>query len=148
LIAVTALWLPLLVLEWITLQFYAAGMARVTHPVPVHLALRQRRWPWIVRIPIAAWWILHAVLLFLAAHGFTDRISFFRPTILERSLEVGVPVLFMFGTAFAMNTHLLIGLYALFRSERLIRAVAKVRFLLDVAVTLLVPALHFNFLGT
>ncbi|MGB7156543.1 MAG: hypothetical protein WBD40_00670 [Tepidisphaeraceae bacterium] len=148
LIALTVLWLPLLALEWMTFQFYAGGMARVSHPVPVQLALRQPHWPWYARVPVAAWWVAHAALLVLAAHGFTDRISFFRPTFWERALEVGVPVLFMFGSAFAMNTHLLIGLYALSRSERFIRAVAKVRFLLDVAVALLVPAIDFGFLGT
>jgi hypothetical protein len=148
LIAATVLWLPLVALEWITFRFYAAGMARVSHPVPVQLALRQPDWPWFARVPIAAWWILHAVLLVLIAHGITDRIWFFRPTLLERAIEVGVPVLFMFGTAFAMNTHLLLGIYALFRSERLIRAIAKVRYLLDVAVTVLVPVIHFDFLGT
>lgn len=148
LIALTVLWLPLLALEWITFRFYAGGMAHVSHPVPVQLALRQPRWPWYARVPVAAWWIAHAGLLVLAAHGFTDQISFFRPTFWERAIEVALPVLFMFGTAFAMNTHLLIGLYALFRSKRLIRAVAKVRFLLDVAVALLVPALDFGVLGT
>ena len=35
LIAATVLWLPLVALEWITFRFYAAGMARVSHPVPV-----------------------------------------------------------------------------------------------------------------
>ncbi len=46
-----------------------------------------------------------------------------------------------------MNTHLLLALYALFRSERLLRAVARVRFLIDMAAAMLIPSLDFRILG-
>ena len=147
LIALSVLWLPLACLEWITFQFYAEGMAHVSHPVPVQLAMRQPRWPWLAKVPVAAWWLAHAALAVFVAHAFGAQVSFFRPTLWERVLEVGVPVFCMFGAAFAMNTHLLLALYALFRSERLLRAVARVRFLIDMAAALFIPSLDFRILG-
>jgi hypothetical protein len=50
-----------------------------------------------------------------------------------------MPVVVLFAAALAMNAHLLIGLFALTRSEALVRGVWRWRVLLDLAVAFYVP---------
>ena len=148
LVALTVAWLPLAVAEWRSVVRYAAGLARAPHPVPVHLALAMLRpGPALpVRVAVALWWLANGAAVVLLARWFAGQLSFHAPTTAERVIQVGVPVLVMFGAAFACNTHLLIALHALTGSERLVRGVWRVRVVLDLALTLLVPAVSLRVL--
>lgn len=144
----TVAWLPLAIAEWRAVVHYAAGLARVPHPVPVHLALTMlrpdRSLP--VRVVVALWWLANGAAVVLLAHWFADQLSFHHPTPAERAIQIGVPILVMLGAAFAVNTHLLIAIHALTRNERLVRSVWRVRVLLDLALTLLVPVVSLRVL--
>lgn len=148
LLALTLAWLPLAVAEWRSVVHYAAGLARVSHPVPVHLALTMlrpgRSTP--VRVAIALWWLANAAAVVLLAHGFAGRFTFHSPTAAERAIQIGVPIVVMLGAAFAVNTHLLIAVHALTRSERLVRGLWRLRVLLDLAIALLAPAVSLRVL--
>lgn len=147
LIALSVLWLPLACLEWWSFRFFADGLALARHPVPVNLAIRQEPHHPLARLLVAAWWVAHAVAVVLVTHWFVDHVSFLKPTTGERIIETVVPPLFMFASAFAMNTHLLIAAYALTRSVRVVNAIWKGRIVLDLAVTLLMPVIRLPLLA-
>lgn len=146
LIAVTAALLPLAVLEWRTVVYFARGLADVPHPVPVNLALRQPDRPLVVRAVVAAWWFAHAVAFILLGHWIANHMTFLGSSAWERALQYVVPLIVMLGAAFAMNTHLLMSLHALTRSERLVRAVWPLRIVVDLTLIFLVPAIRLRLL--
>jgi hypothetical protein len=84
----------------------------------------------------------------LVADAFIRQIKTYNPSTVEKVLQIGIPLALLFGTAFAMNTHLLIAVYALTRSERLVRWCYHGRLLLDLAVVVVVPRLESSLLGS
>ena len=135
------LWAPLALLEWRSLTFFTDGLSGAAHPAPVHVATQLRDRGILARVAIALWWLAHAATVVLVAEWMTRQWKFYNPSAAERVMAFALPVLVLFGTAYAMNTHLLIALYALTRSERLVRGVYRLRTVLDLAVVFLLPRL-------
>jgi hypothetical protein len=141
-------WVVVAWLEWRSLLFFCDGLERAPHPVPVHVATRLTDRGPAARVLIALWWIAHAGAIVLVAGAFIQQIKTYNPSTVEKVLQIGIPLALLFGTAFAMNTHLLIAVYALTRSERLVRGCYRARILLDLAVVFVVPRLQLSLVGS
>ena len=139
LVALSIAWVPVAWLEWRSLLFFLDGLAIATHPVPVHVATRLPARGVAVRMLTALWWLGHAAAVVMFAEAFIHHIKTFNPSTAEKVLQIVIPLAMLFGAAFAMNTHLLIAVFSLTRSERLIRWIYHLRIVLDVAVVLAVP---------
>jgi hypothetical protein len=146
-VAFTLAWIPVAWLEWRSLTFFFDGLAVAAHPVPVYVATQLTARRPVTRLLIAVWWFAHAAAIVMVAEGFVHHLKPFNPSDVERVLYIVIPLAILFGTAFAMNTHLLIAVYSLTRSERLVRRVYRLRIVLDLAVVLALPKVIF-LLGT
>ena len=140
-VAFTLAWIPVAWLEWRSLTFFFDGLAVAAHPVPVHVATQLTARRPVMRLLIALWWLAHAAAIVMVAEGFVHHLTPFNPSDVERVLYIVIPLAILFGTAVAMNTHLLIAVFSLTRSERLVRWVYHLRIVLDLAVVLAVPKL-------
>jgi hypothetical protein len=134
LVLASLLWLPVAWLEWRSLAFFFDGLPGATDPVPVHVATRLKPHGPLARVLIAAWWVAHAAAIVAVAEAFIYHLRPFNPSTVERVFYVVIPLAILFGTAFAMNTHLLIAVYSLTGSERLVRRSYHFRIVLDLAI--------------
>jgi hypothetical protein len=107
------------------------------------LALRQRRWPVMLRLPIACWWLSHAAIGVGAMLLLESALGHQRESLWSSPLMIAA---FAFG-AFTIShtTHLfvMLGITAARRSEPIIGFWWRHRFLIDalvVAAALFVPA--------
>jgi hypothetical protein len=144
LVSVSLLWVVVAFSEWRSFQFFVDGLTRPPRgapaPAPVRVALGLKVRGVLARAAVALWWLAHAAASVGLAELLTSEWKFYNPSAAEKGFEVVAPLAVLFGTAFAMNTHLLVALYALTGSERLVRRVYKFRALIDLAVVLLLPA--------
>jgi hypothetical protein len=147
LVLASLLWLPVAWLEWRSLVFFFDGLPGAAHPVPVHVATRLKLHRPLARVLIAAWWLFHAAAIVAVAEAFVYHLKPFNPDAVERVLYLIIPLAILFGTAFAMNTHLLVAVYALTRSERVVRWVYHFRVVLDLALVLGVPKVRLALTG-
>jgi hypothetical protein len=140
-------WVVAAWLEWRSLLIFCDGLERAPHPVPVHVATRLTDRGPVARVLVALWWSAHAAAIVVVAAAIIQQIKPYNPSIVEKVLQIGIPLALLFGTAFAMNTHLLIAVFALTRSERVVRGCYRARILLDLAVVFVVPRLQLSLFG-
>ena len=141
LVLLSLAWLPLGWLEWRSLIFFCDGLAVAPHPVPVHVAKRLTPRGGVTRVLVALWWLAHAAAVVMVAEGFVHHLKPFNPDTVEKTVYVSISLAILFGTAFAMNTHLLIAVYAITRSDRILRLCYHLRIVLDLTLVLALPKL-------
>src|SRR4051812_16754072 len=74
-----AAWAVVLLLMSLSLRFYGRNIDRATHPLPICIAQRQRRWPVVLRPFVALWWISIAAAMVLGAEWVVREYADLRP---------------------------------------------------------------------
>ena len=137
-----AAWLPVLRAEVRTLRWIDAVLERKPpKPIPVEIALTQRRWSPPVRPLAAAWWLVHAAVLISLAHWLVAAIHFAHPSDFKNVIKDAVAFWLVFGTAYASNTYFLFATAALWPTRAAVERVWRWRVGIDLAVAALFPLL-------
>ncbi len=132
------LWGFVMIAELVFLAWMKGGYDAHDHPLPARLALRQPRWPILLRPFVATWWLAHWASMLLLAE------LFFRlmkvdlaggDATLAALLWVG-KVLLLFGAAFASNVYLLLFAGALRTGPGLVWQLWRWRLGLDLLVAI------------
>jgi hypothetical protein len=130
-------WAAVLALMGLSVRFYGRNIEGATHPVPIHIAMRQPHWPVAFRPLVALWWISIAAGMVLGAERILREYTGFRADqqYIRYAMTVGV----LFASAVAANAYLLLATAAIARSPGVLRAVWRVRIVLDLGAAFLLP---------
>lgn len=130
-------WAASLVLLGFSFRFYARSLNGASHPVPISIALRQRRWPSMMKPVVALWWLAIGAGMVLGAEWVIRQYAGFREDqkLVRYAATVGV----LFASAVAANTYLLLAVAAVARSPGLLRAIWRGRIVVDLAAAFLLP---------
>ena len=137
LLALTAAWAVAMTLAGRSAGFFLQALGSATTPVPLAIARRWLPMPTLARPIVAVWWLALAVAVMLASHVAAGRVRFVNPTGVERTIAVAVPVVLLYGSAFAVNTNLLIATAALTGSDAAVRLAWRLRLAVDVLLVAL-----------
>jgi hypothetical protein len=129
-------WAVVLLLMGLSLRFYGRNIEGATHPVPIYIAQRQRRWPAVLRPFVSLWWLSIAAAMVLGAEWVAREYADLRAD--QRDVRYVMTAGVLFASAVAANTYLLLATAALTRSPRVLRTVWG-RLVIDLSAAFLLP---------
>jgi hypothetical protein len=140
LVACAVAWIIFSKLELKSIDMLARAL-EMPEPRPVHLSLAQKQTAFSFRPLLLLWWLAHAATTIAAAELFRRGASHTGPPGVPQWFVWSINSMFTFGFAYASNTFLIMSAGALFPRERFVRAVWRMRFILDLLLATGIPPL-------